>query len=82
MNVKRYMSPTTAIAIPDPGAAASNLWVPSSARRIRNLTVILNLTHTFDADLDVTLYLDVATGTSVTLFTDAPGRGETASSSP
>ena len=44
------------------------------ARRIRNLTVILNLTHTFDADLDVTL-THVATGTSVTLFTDARRRG-------
>jgi hypothetical protein len=75
VNVKRYMSPTTATAIPDPGTATSNLWIPSSAGRIRNLTVILNLTHTFDADLDVTL-THVTTGTSVSLFTDAGGSGD------
>jgi hypothetical protein len=37
--------------------------------------VILNLTHTFDADLDVAL-THVATGTTVGLFTDAGGTGD------
>jgi subtilisin-like proprotein convertase family protein len=49
--------------------------VPAGAGRITDLDISLNIFHTFDGDLDVTL-THVPSGISVVLFTDVGGTDE------
>jgi subtilisin-like proprotein convertase family protein len=61
--------------IPDLGVLNTSITVPKSAGLIRDLDVGINLFHSFDGDLDVTL-THVPTGTSVILFQDVGGTNE------
>jgi len=67
-----YPSAPATQPIPDLGTINSVLNVPASAGSIKDLAVDLNIAHTFDADLDVTL-THVPTGTSLPLFNDVGG---------
>jgi subtilisin-like proprotein convertase family protein len=62
-------------SIPDMSTLNTTITVPKSAGLIRDLDVALNIFHTFDGDLDVTL-THVPTGTSVILFQDVGGTNE------
>lgn len=62
-----YTSSDTPIAIVDVGTVMSNITVPGNPR-IGDLDVTVNLTHTFMADLDVTLMSPA--GNENGLFTD------------
>jgi len=55
--------------IPDVSSISLFVCVPPGAGIIRDLDVALGISHTFDADLDVTL-THLASGVSVPLFTD------------
>jgi subtilisin-like proprotein convertase family protein len=70
-----YTYPGSPQSIPDSATLTSEFWVPASAGKIRDLDVFINLFHSFDGDLDVTL-TQVATGTAVVLFTDVGGSNE------
>jgi len=61
--------------IPDVATITSDLWVPASAGKVRDLDVFINLMHSFDGDLDVTL-TRISTGTTVALFNDVGGTNE------
>jgi subtilisin-like proprotein convertase family protein len=61
--------------IPDVATITSSIFVPAGTGRITDLDVSINLFHSFDGDLDVTL-THVATGTTVTLFQDVGGTNE------
>ncbi len=67
-----YMFPGQPQTIADLATLNSEFWVPPSAGRIRDLDVTLNIAHTFDGDLDITL-THVSSGISVVLFTDVGG---------
>jgi hypothetical protein len=62
-------------SIPDSSTLESTIIVPAGAGIIRDVDISLDIVHTFDADLDVTL-TNVATGTVVTLFADVGGSNE------
>jgi subtilisin-like proprotein convertase family protein/C1A family cysteine protease len=68
-----YPSTDTPIAIPDLGAASSFISVPAGSA-ISDVNVTLNITHTWDADLDV--FLISPQGTQVELFTDVGSSGD------
>lgn len=70
-----YVFPGSPQSIPDLGTLNSEFWVPPSAGRIRDLDVALNIAHTFDGDLDITL-THVSSGISVVLFTDTGGTSD------
>ncbi|MGB2820667.1 MAG: proprotein convertase P-domain-containing protein, partial [Phycisphaerae bacterium] len=61
-------------AIPDEGAVASALPVTGLTGRILDVDVHLDITHTFDGDLEVYLYSPA--GTQVELFTAVGGSGQ------
>jgi subtilisin-like proprotein convertase family protein/C1A family cysteine protease len=67
-----YPSTDTPIAIPDLGVANSVISVPAGSA-ISDVNVTLNITHTWDADLDV--FLISPQGTEVELFTDVGSSG-------
>jgi len=67
-----YPSTDTPIPIPDLGVANSVISVPAGSA-ISDVNVTLNITHTWDADLDV--YLISPQGTEVELFTDVGSSG-------
>jgi subtilisin family serine protease len=66
-------SPNVPLSIADLGTITSTLQV-SGLSSIRDLNVTLDITHTYDADLDV--YLTSPSGTRVELFTDIGGSGD------
>jgi subtilisin-like proprotein convertase family protein len=68
-------SPGMPQAIPENGTLTSSFFVPSGAGIIRDLDISLNISHTFDADLDITL-THVGSGISLVLFTDVGGTDE------
>ena len=68
-----YPSTDTPIPIPDLGVANSVISVPAGSA-ISDVNVTLNITHTWDADLDV--YLISPQGTEVELFTDVGSTGD------
>src|SRR4029078_2755395 len=61
--------------IADVATLTSEFWVPASAGKIRDLDFMVNLMHSFDGDLDVTL-THVSTGTSLILWQDVGGTNE------
>jgi subtilisin-like proprotein convertase family protein len=61
--------------IPDASTVTSRIIVPAGAGVIRDIDISLDISHSFDGDLDVTL-THVATGTVITLFTDVGGTNE------
>jgi hypothetical protein len=63
------------MTIVDVSTITSDIRVPASAGKIRDLDVALNLFHSFDGDLDVSL-THVTTGTSLVLFNDVGGSNE------
>ena len=67
-----YPSSDTPVAIPDPGTVNSSINVPDGLT-IDDVNLTLDITHTYDADLDV--YLISPQGTRVELFTDVGGSG-------
>ncbi len=71
-NAAAYAATGLPAGIIDAGTIVSSLTVPASAGRIRVLSVALNITHTFDADLDVSL-THVPSGRTIDLFTDVGG---------
>jgi subtilisin-like proprotein convertase family protein len=62
-------------SIPDGSSVVSSIFVPANAGRITDLDVSLNIFHSFDGDLDITL-TNVASGISVILFQDVGGSNE------
>ena len=72
-SVIRYASTSGSLAIPDLGTIVSTLTIPN-ANVIRDVDVEVNLTHTWDDDLDV--YLVAPDGTRIELFTDVGGSGD------
>ncbi len=72
-SVTTYTSPDTRLRIPDQGTVTSSLTV-SDSYPIADLNVLLNISHSFDADLDVTLI--APDGTRVALFNDVGGSGD------
>ena len=60
--------------IPDLGTVTSSLDVSGLTSRLINMSVTLDISHTFDADLDV--FLISPSGTRVELFTDIGGGGD------
>lgn len=67
-----YSSPDVHKVIADDATTTSNLII-SETGTITDLNVKLNITHSFDADLDV--FLVAPDGTQVELFTDVGGPG-------
>ena len=72
VSVVDYSDATTPRGIPDLGTVEGVIHVPASAGIIRDLDVTMNVAHTFDGDLDVTL-VHGATGLTQGLFTDIGG---------
>jgi len=68
-----YPSSDTPIAIPDPGTVNSSINVPDGLT-IDDVNLTLDITHSWDEDLDV--YLISPQGTRVELFTDVGGSGD------
>jgi len=62
--------------IPDSATMQTTIDVPASAGKIRDLDVALNLFHSFDGDLDVTLTHMTPGGATVILFQDVGGSNE------
>jgi subtilisin-like proprotein convertase family protein len=62
-------------SIPDASTITSTIRVPGSAGAIADLDVGVNITHSFDGDLDVTL-THVPTTTTVPLWNDVGGSNE------
>ena len=62
-------------SIPDLGTVNSTINIPGSAGIVRDIDVSVNLMHSFDGDLDVTL-THVPTAKTVTLWTDVGGSNE------
>jgi subtilisin-like proprotein convertase family protein len=69
-----FLSTDVPKTIPDPGTVTSNLVVNGVAGRITDVNLTLNITHTWDEDLDV--FLVSPGGTRVELFTDVDGDGD------
>ncbi len=67
-----YESEDVPIDIPDQQTISSSLTIPDSVT-IQDVDVVVNITHTWDTDLDV--YLIAPDGTQVELFTDVGGNG-------
>jgi subtilisin-like proprotein convertase family protein len=61
--------------IPDNNTLQNAIIVPEDAGVIRDVDISLNIFHSFDGDLDVTL-VHVPTGTAVVLFTGIGGTNE------
>jgi subtilisin-like proprotein convertase family protein len=70
-----YQFPGSPQGILDTSTLTSEFSVPASAGKIRDLDVVLNIAHSFDGDLDVSL-THVASGTSLVLFNDVGGSNE------
>jgi subtilisin-like proprotein convertase family protein len=70
--IHRFESDDVPRSIPDRGTTIATLQIPSGLS-IADLDVGLDITHTFDGDLDV--YLQAPDGTRVELFTDVGGGG-------
>jgi subtilisin-like proprotein convertase family protein len=70
-----YVMPGFPQSIPDASTLISDILVPVSAGRITDLDVSLNVFHSFDGDLDVTL-THLSTGTGLLLFNDVGGTNE------
>ena len=70
---KEYISDDVPLDIPGRGTKTSALTI-TDAGPITDLNVKLNITHPYDADLDV--YLIAPDGTRVELFTDVGAMGE------
>jgi subtilisin-like proprotein convertase family protein len=62
-------------SIPDNNTLQNAIIVPADAGVIRDVDISLNIFHSFDDDLDVTL-VHVPTGMAVVLFTDVGGTNE------
>lgn len=71
--VYRYDSNDVPKDIPDPGTTFSALTVPDSLV-IKDVNVVLDITHTYDGDLNV--YLVAPDGTEVELFTAVGDNGD------
>ncbi len=63
------------VALAENATTTIEFSVPASAGRIRDLDVGLNIFHTFNGDLDVTM-THVPSGVSLVLFTDVGGTDE------
>ncbi len=63
----------TPLAIPDAGTGTSTITVAGAGAYVEDVNVTLDITHTWDSDLDV--FLISADGTRVELFTDIGGSG-------
>ena len=72
-NVVHYVSPNVPLDIVDNTTITSELEILDEGS-VADLNVELDITHTFDADLDV--FLIAPDGTRVELFTDVGGSGE------
>lgn len=70
--ISTYTSPDTRVRIPDPGTVTSTVTI-SDSYPIADLNVLLDITHSYDADLEV--FLVAPDGTQITLFTDTGGSG-------
>lgn len=73
--VERFKSSaffTAAQTIPDQGTISTSIVIADSVGVINDIDVRVDISHTFNADLDVTL-THVPSGKSVTLFADAGG---------
>jgi subtilisin-like proprotein convertase family protein len=70
-----YTSNSFPQAIPDLSTVTSTINVPGSAGTIRDLDVGVNIMHSFDGDLDLTL-THVPTSKTVTLWQDVGGSNE------
>jgi len=75
VNTVTYVWPGFPATIADVSTLNTEFWVPSSAGKIRDLDVAINLMHSFDGDLDITL-THVSTGTSLILWQDVGGTNE------
>jgi subtilisin-like proprotein convertase family protein len=73
MPSRTYTSGNVPKTIPDRSMIVSTLTVPDSIT-ISDLNVTVNISHTYDADLDV--FLSAPDGTRVELFTDVGGSGD------
>lgn len=62
-------------SIPENATLNSSLFVPAGSGIVRDVDINLNIGHTFNGDLDVTL-THVASGISLVLFTDIGGTDE------
>lgn len=71
--ISQYPSTDVPKDIPDPGEAMSTLVIGDSGA-IEDLNVQLNISHSYDRDLDV--FLVGPDGTPVELFTDVGGSGD------
>ncbi len=70
-----YTLPGFPVALAENATTTIQFSVPPSAGRIRDLDVGLNIFHTFNGDLDVTM-THVPSGVSLVLFTDVGGTDE------
>jgi subtilisin-like proprotein convertase family protein len=70
-----YAYPGQAQSIPDLSTLNSTFTVPAGAGKIVDLDISMNIFHSFDGDLDVTL-THVSTGTTVALFNDVGASNE------
>jgi subtilisin-like proprotein convertase family protein len=75
VNSDAFTSNAFPLAIPDLGTATSTIQVPGSAGKISDLDIGVNIAHSFDGDLDVTL-THVPTSTSVVLWNDVGASNE------
>ncbi len=75
-----YNSTDTPMAIPDtnPGVAVSTITVSSAPTSISKVKVTLNITHTWDADLDIVLVSPDGTFTNLTVDNGGSGDNYTA----
>ena len=72
-NIMRYDSTDTPVDIEDNTDVFSTINVPDEGI-VADVMVLLNITHTWDSDLDV--FLTSPDGTEVELFTDVGGSGD------
>jgi subtilisin-like proprotein convertase family protein len=70
-----YVNQSFPQTIADLSTLNSEFWIPPSAGKIRDLDFMVNLMHSFDGDLDLTL-THVSTGTTMALWNDVGGTNE------
>jgi subtilisin-like proprotein convertase family protein len=75
VNSAAYVSNSFPQTIPDSSTITSTIQVPASAGPIQDLDVGVNIMHSFDGDLDVTL-THVPTAKSIALWNDVGGTNE------
>lgn len=65
---------STSLPLPDTDTVVSTLNVPASTRSVADVNVLINLNHTWDADMEI--FLISPAGTRVELTTDNGGGGD------